>query len=147
MGVVLSMVTLFPILTVAVSNHIILPYPVLYRCALSLYALSPYPPLLSLSRSLSPFLSHICTHTYTQPLLWSTGLLLMLHRPLTARCSVQLVKALQGSRGKAFTLVSAGAEMLLLLLLLTESQMPDGKSVSVCVFVCVLICLRTHQLE
>lgn len=95
-------------------------------CALSLRPLPicalPLPsPSLSLSRSLSPFLSHICTHTYTQPLLWSTGLLLMLHRPLTARCSVQLVKALQGSRGKAFTLVSSGAEMLLLLLLAADN--------------------------
>lgn len=95
-------------------------------CALSLRPLPicalPLPsPSLSLSLLVSLSLSHMHTHTYTQPLLWSTGLLLMLHRPLTARCSVQLVKDLQGSRGKAFTLVSSGAEMLLLLLLAADN--------------------------
>jgi len=97
----------------AASHLMILPCPTLHR--------SPYPPpvcapsplfLPSFSQLVSPTLTHKThkTHKHSRSPPLAAGLLLMLHRALAARCSPQLLKDLQRSRGKAFTLVSSGTE-------------------------------------
>lgn len=96
------MVTPSLILTHIFSMSLImLPCPELYCCILPLYALPPPP-------SLSP--SSLSTHIPSTSPAPAAGLLLMLHHPPSARCSPQLVKDLQGSRGKAYPLVSYGAD-------------------------------------